>query len=155
MNHLRRSFKYFIQLILIFIVLIGALMLIGMIPKEIGLAFRKGWTSIFYILGLFAVMSAVYPLFGYGKRKVRAKEDPAELWPMVDEAMDARGYFKAAETEDGARIYKLKSTVARVARLWEDRIVVGWELDGFVVEGQMRDLARVVMSISAAADKAS
>ena len=53
MTHLRRSLKYLVQLILIFIVLIGVLMLIGMIPKDIALAFRKGWTSIFYILGSF------------------------------------------------------------------------------------------------------
>lgn len=155
MTYLRRSFKYFIQLILLFIVLIGVLMLIGMIPKDIAQAFRKGWTSVFYILGLFAVMSAIYPLFGYGKRLIRTTGDPAELWPKVDEAMETRGYYKAAEKEDGSRIYKLKSTVARIARLWEDRIVIGRELEGFVVDGQMRDLARVVMSISAAADKAS
>lgn len=155
MTHLRRSFKYFIQLILIFIVLIGVLMLVGMIPKEIGLAFRKGWTSIFYILGLFAVMSAVYPFFGYGKRLVRTTGDPAELWPKVDEAMEGRGYYKADEKEDGSRVYKLKSTVARMARLWEDRIVIERELEGFRIDGQMRDLARVVMSISAAAERAS
>ena len=155
MTYLRRSFKYFIQLILLFIVLIGVLMLIGMIPKDIAQAFRKGWTSIFYILGLFAVMSAIYPLFGYGKRLIRTTGDPAELWPKIDEAMEARGYYKADEKEDGSRVYKLKSTVARMARLWEDRIVIGRELEGFVVDGQMRDLARVVMSISAAAERAS
>lgn len=155
MTYLRRSCKYFIQLILIFIVLIGVLMLVGMIPKEVGLAFRKGWTSIFYILGLFAVMSGVYPLFGYGKRLIRTTGDPAEIWPKVDEAMEGRGYYKAAEKEDGSRVYKLKSTTARMARLWEDRIVIERELEGFVVDGQMRDLARVVMSISAAAERAS
>lgn len=155
MTYLRRSCKYFIQLILIFIVLIGVLMLVGMIPKEVGLAFRKGWTSIFYILGLFAVMSGVYPLFGYGKRLIRTTGDPAEIWPKVDEAMEGRGYYKADEKEDGSRVYKLKSTMARMARLWEDRIVIERALEGFVVDGQMRDLARVVMSISAAAERAS
>lgn len=147
MNHLRRSFKYFIQLTLLFVVLVGILMLIGMVPRDIALAFRKGWTSIFYILGLFAVMAGVYPLFGYGKRLIRSQGDPAELWPAVDEALDGRGYFKAAEKEDGTRIYKLKSGVARAARLWEDRIVVSRELEGFRAEGQMKDLARVAMSI--------
>lgn len=147
MNHLRRSFKYFIQLTLIFIVLVGVLMLIGMVPKDIAMAFRKGWTSIIYILGLFAVMAAVYPLFGYGKRLVRTTGDPAELWPLVEEAMEGRGYHKAAGKEDGTRVYKLNSTVARVARLWEDRIEISRELEGFRAEGPMKDLARVAMSI--------
>lgn len=155
MTYLRRSVKYFIQLTLIFIVLIGVLMLIGMVPKNIAQAFQKGWTSIFYILGLFAVMAGVYPLFGYGKRLVRTTGDPAELWPKIDEAMEVRGYYKAAEKEEGSRVYKLKSPLARAARLWEDRIVIERELEGFRIDGQMRDLSRVVMSISAAADKAS
>ena len=155
MTHLRRSLKYLVQLILIFIVLIGVLMLIGMIPKDIALAFRKGWTSIFYILGLFALMAAVYPFFGYGKRLIRTTGDPAQQWPRIDEAMDGRGYYKAAENEDGSRVYKLKSTVARAARLWEDRIVIERELEGFRINGQMRDLGRVAMSISAAAERAS
>ncbi|MBR4775471.1 MAG: hypothetical protein IK008_05190 [Bacteroidales bacterium] len=147
MIYLRRSVKYFIQLLILFVVLIGVLMLVGMVPKDIAKAFQKGWTSIFYILGLFAVMAAIYPLFGYGKRLIRTTGDPAELWPKVDEALDGRGYYKAAEKEDGSRIYKLKSTVGRAARLWEDRIVVERELEGFKVDGHMRDLARVAMFI--------
>lgn len=147
MNHIRRSVKYFIQLTLLFAVLVAVLMLLGMVPKDIAAAFRKGWTSIFYILGVFAVMAALYPLFGYGKRLIRSQGDPAELWPAVDEALDGRGYYKAAENPDGTRVYKLKSGVARAARLWEDRIVIGRELEGFRAEGAMKDLARVAMSI--------
>ena len=146
MNHLRRSFKYFIQLTLIFIVLVGVLMLIGMVPKDIAMAFRKGWTSIFYILGLFAAMAAVYPLFGYGKRHIRATGDPAGHRAAIDEVMQARGYVPGPQ-EDGTLRYHLASPVNRLARLWEDTITITPVLDGFEAEGLMRDLARVVSSI--------
>ena len=147
MTYLRRAVKYLIQLILIFIVLIGILMLAGMIPADVALAFRKGWESIFFILGIFAVMAAVYPLFGYGKRLIRAEGDPAGHWPAIEEALDGRGYVKAGETEDGARRFHLKNTLARVTRLWEDSITITPQLGGFQAEGLMRDLSRVVMSI--------
>ena len=147
MTYLRRAVKYLIQLCLIFLLLIGILMLAGMIPADVALAFRKGWESVWFILALFAAMSAIYPFFGYGKRNIRAAGDPAEHWAAIDQALEGRGYVKAAETEEGGRRYKLKSGVARAARLWEDSITLTPQLGGFQAEGLVRDLARVVMSI--------
>ena len=71
MTYIRRAVKYLIQLTLIFLLIVGILMLAGMIPQEVSLAFRKGWESVWLILALFAAMAAVYPLFGYGKRTIR------------------------------------------------------------------------------------
>ena len=147
MTYFRRAFKYLIQLTFIFIVLIGILMLAGMIPADVAAAFKKGWESVFFILALFAVMAAIYPFFGYGKRNIRAAGDPAEYWDAIDQAMEGRGYVKASDTEDGGRKYHLKSGIARVARLWEDSITITPQLGGFQAEGLQRDLARVVMSI--------
>ena len=147
MTYLRRAFKYLVQLTIIFILLVGILMLAGMIPKDVALAFRKGWTSIFYILGIFAFMAAVYPLFGYGKRTIRATGEPSEHWKAIDDALNERGYVLSEETEDGSRRYHLKASLNRAARLWEDTITLTPMLGGFQAEGLVRDLARVVMSI--------
>ena len=43
MKYIRRSVKYFIQLTLIFTVLIAILMLSGMVEKDVAAAFRRGW----------------------------------------------------------------------------------------------------------------
>ena len=72
MTYLRRAVKYFIQIGIIFALIIGVLMLSGMVSKDVAIAFRNGWKSVWMILGLFAAMSLVYPYFGYGKRRVRA-----------------------------------------------------------------------------------
>ena len=69
MTHLRRSLKYFIQICLLFGLIIAILMLSGMVSKDISVAFQHGWTSVWWILALFAVMAIVYPSFGYQKRK--------------------------------------------------------------------------------------
>ncbi len=146
MKYLRRALKYLLQISLIFVVIMAVLMLSGMVSKDVTVAFRNGWTSILYILGLFAVMSFAYPFFGYGKRIIRVGGDPAELWPLIDEAMQARGYVPASETEEG-RCYHLSSPLNRAARMWEDCITITPVLGGFQAEGLVRDLSRVVMSI--------
>ena len=147
MTHLRRAAKYFVQITIIFVLIIGILMLSGMVSKDVAVAFRSGWKSVWMILGLFAVMSLAYPFFGYGKRKVHAGGDPATLWEKINEAMQARGYVFCGTTESGGRKYHLSSPVNRVARLWEDTITIESVLGGFETEGLVRDLSRVVMTI--------
>lgn len=147
MTYIRRSLKYFIQLTLIFTVLIAILMLSGMVEKDVAVAFRRGWDSIWIILGVFAAMAALYPLFGYTSREVHVKGEPSELWPGIGEVMTGRGYENAGEAPDGGRRYHLKSRVNRAARLWEDTITITPVLGGFQAEGLARDLARVISSI--------
>jgi hypothetical protein len=147
MTYLRRSLKYFLQITVIFVLIIGALMLTGFVSKDVAVAFQHGWRSIGYIFAIFAVMSLAYPYFGYGKRTVRVQGEPAELWPAIDRALEQRGYVKSAKAADGSREYRLKSGVARAARLWEDSITLQPVLGGFQAEGLVRDLSRVVMSI--------
>ena len=147
MTYLRRAVKYFIQIGIIFALIIGVLMLSGMVSKDVAIAFRNGWKSVWMILGLFAAMSLVYPYFGYGKRRVRATGDPAPLWEKIDRAMEARGYVFCGNTPEGGRKYRLSSPVSRAARMWEDVISVNSVLGGFEIEGLVRDLSRAVMSI--------
>lgn len=147
MTYLRRAVKYFIQLSMIFAAIIAVLMLSGMVSKDVNLAFRSGWNSVYGILAAFAAMGAIYPLFGYGKRQIKAPGEPAEHWGAIEESLEGRGYVKAGEAEDGSRRYHLSNPVNRAARLWEDTITLTPVLGGFQAEGLARDLARVVTSI--------
>lgn len=147
MTYLRRAFKYFVQISLIFALIIGILMLSGMASTDVNTAFRHGWKSLEMIFGAFAAMSLVYPFFGYSKRIIPAKGEPSEYWPAIEEALDFRGYRPAGEAPDGGRRYVLKSGLNRATRLWEDRITLIPVLGGFQAEGLTRDLVRVVMSI--------
>ena len=124
MTYLRRALKYFIQITLIFAVIMAVLMLSGLVSKDIGTAFRNGWKAV-----------------------DEAKGDPAEHWPVIDEVMTNRGYVKAGETPEGGRKYHLYSTMNRAARLWEDSITINPVLGGFQAEGLVRDLVRVLMSL--------
>lgn len=146
MTHLRRSLKYFIQICLLFGLIIAILMLSGMVSKNISVAFQHGWTSVWWILALFAVMAIVYPFFGYQKRKINVNGDPALMRDGIVEALKPRGYVLESE-EDGVLKFHLASPVNRAFRFWEDTITLSPVLGGWQAEGLSRDLVRVVGSI--------
>lgn len=146
MTYLRRALKYFIQITVLVTVILLVLMETGLASKDISVAFKYGWNSVWYILAAFAAMSAVYPLFGYQKRKIDLKGDPSEARDGIVDAMHARGYVLESET-GGVLKFHLLSPVNRIARLWEDTVTLTPVLGGFEAEGLSRDLVRVVSSI--------
>ena len=146
MTHLRRSLKYFIQTCLLLALILAVLMLSGMVSKDISVAFQHGWTSVWWILALFAVMALVYPFFGYQKRKIQVNGDPALARNGIVEALRTRGYVLSSEN-DGELKFHLTAPVNRAARLWEDTITLTPVLGGWQAEGLARDLVRVVSSI--------
>lgn len=146
MTHLRRALKYFIQTCLLLVIILAVLMLSGMVSKDISVAFQHGWTSVWWILALFAVMALVYPFFGYQKRMIHVKGDPALAKDGIAEALRGRGYVLANET-DGILKFHLASPVARAFRMWEDTITLTPVLGGWEAEGLSRDLVRVISSI--------
>lgn len=147
MKYIRRAVKYFIQISVLLVLIMAVLMLSGMVSKDITVAFQQGWKSVGYIALAFAGMSAIYPLFGYGKRVIPTRGEPAETRPLVEEAMSLWGYV--LEKEDGdTLVFRLSSPTARAARLWEDRITLTRVLSGYEIEGLMRDQARVYTTLS-------
>ena len=146
MTYLRRALKYFIQICIIFALIIGVLMLTGLVSKDISGAFIYGWKSVWWIVAIFAVMALAYPFFGYQKRQINVKGDPALAKDGIVEALKGRGYVLEGE-KDGELSFHLSSPVNRAARMWEDRITLTPVLGGFQAEGLSRDLVRVMSAI--------
>ena len=146
MTYLRRALKYFIYITLMLAIILGILMALGMVFTNIDVTFQHGWKSVWWILGLFAAMSFVYPFFGYQKRKILISGDPGEHRDGIVEALRTRGYVQEERT-DGVLSFHLASPFYRAARLWEDRITLTPVLGGWEAEGLTRDLVRVVSSI--------
>ena len=146
MTYIRRAVKYFIQTCLLFILIIGALMLSGLVSKDISGAFIYGWKSIWWIAAIFAVMALAYPFFGYQKRNINVVGDPADYKQGIADALATRGYV-LEDDKDGVLKFHLSSPVSRAFRMWEDRITLTPVLGGYQAEGLTRDLVRVVSSI--------
>ena len=146
MTYLRRAIKYFIQTCLLLAIIIGILMLSGMVSRDITVAFTHGWTSVWWILAIFAVMALVYPFFGYQKRKIHVNGDPALAQNGIVEALKIRGYVLGSDA-DGVLKFHLSSPVNRAFRFWEDTVTLTPILGGWEAEGLSRDLVRVVSSV--------
>ena len=146
MTYIRRALKYFIQTCLLLAIIIGILMLSGMVSRDITVAFTHGWTSVWWILAIFAVMALVYPFFGYQKRKIHVNGDPALAQNGIVEALKIRGYVLGSDA-DGVLKFHLSSPVNRAFRFWEDTVTLTPILGGWEAEGLSRDLVRVVSSI--------
>ena len=146
MTYIRRALKYFIQMTLIVTVIILVLMWAGVVSWDLNVAFQHGMKSVWWILAIFAVISLSYPFFGYQKRKINVKGDPALAKDGLVESMKSRGYVLADET-DGILKFKLSAPLNRAARIWEDTITLSPILGGWEIEGLTRDLVRVIGSI--------
>ena len=146
MTYLRRAIKYFLQTCILLALILAILMLSGMVPKDISVAFTHGWKSVWWILAIFAVMALAYPFFGYQKRTIRVNGDPALARNGIVEALKIRGYVLGSEA-DGVLKFHLSSPVNRAFRFWEDTITLTPVLEGWEAEGLSRDLVRVVSSI--------
>ena len=146
MTYIRRAIKYFIQTCLLLAIIIGILMQSGMVSRDITVAFTHGWTSVWWILAIFAVMALVYPFFGYQKRKIHVNGDPALAQNGIVEALKIRGYVLGSDA-DGVLKFHLSSPVNRAFRFWEDTVTLTPILGGWEAEGLSRDLVRVVSSI--------
>ena len=146
MTYVRRALKYFVQTCLLLAIILAVLMLSGMVSKDISVAFQHGWTSVWWILALFAVMALVYPFFGYQKRMIHVKGDPALMKDGIVEALRGRGYVLGSD-ENGILKFHLTAPLNRAFRFWEDTITLTPTLGGWEAEGLSRDLVRVVSSI--------
>lgn len=146
MTYLRRAVKYFIQICITLGIILGVLMLLGLVSTDVNVAFTQGWKSVWIILGLFAGVSAIYPLFGYSRRRIDVTGEPAEFRPALLKAMERRGY-RLEKEEDRAMTFRLVSPLNRLTRLYEDRITLQPVLGGLEAEGLSRDLARAVSAI--------
>ena len=67
MKYAIRAVKYFVYIVCIVAIVIGALMALGIVESEIDKVFRNGYNSLWQIALMFAALSAFYPLFGYMK----------------------------------------------------------------------------------------
>lgn len=146
MKYLIRSVKYFLYITVVITLILCILVLLKMVSPDINVMFKNGWKSVGLILGMFAAVSAIYPMFGYTKRLATVLGDFAELRNGVVEYMESRGYALETESEE-KMTFRSRSVMNRIFRVWEDRITLEKVLGGFYVEGLSRDITRIVAGL--------
>ena len=121
-------------------------MLIGAVEGNIDSIFQDGTRSIGKILVFFAVVSAVYPMVGFVRRKLDISREWQEIRPEVAEYMSERGYVIESESDE-AVTFRLKGIYARVPKMFEDRITISMNDNGYMMEGLRKDVIRFAMGL--------
>ncbi|MBR5299088.1 MAG: hypothetical protein IKU36_02430 [Bacteroidales bacterium] len=139
MKYLIRSVKYFFYFALLTTAIILALILIGAVEGDINNIFEDGVNSIWKIAVFFVLVAAVYPKFGFVRRKLSTTAD----WETVKST--AKAYFQEkpfkleSETADSVA-FRRRDIISRLTKMGEDRILLSRTDDGFVLEGLRKDV---------------
>ena len=142
MRYIIRSVKYFVQLAVLFLIIVGALVLLHFVEADWNAMFRHGTDSLWQIAVIGAVFSLIYPYFGYGRRSVPVFGSLDENSAGVITFMQSRGYVteKKSETE---LVFHKAFPLTRIMKLGEDRISVTTGVEGLVLEGPSKDIIRL------------
>lgn len=139
MKYVIRSIKYFFYFAFLFGAIIAALVLIGAVDGDINEILEGGYASLWKIAIFFAVVAAVYPKFGFVRRKL----DTSAEWESVKE--EAVSYFEGknfkteSETPDTVS-FRRRNVMERMTKMGEDRITLVRTDEGFFLEGQRKDV---------------
>lgn len=146
MKYLIRAVKYFFSIIVIMEIILCALVLIGAAEADISTMFRNGYDSLWQIALLFAVISAVYPKFGFVAREAMFPGSWEENKEKIKDYMESRNYSLEHE-EEGEMRFRHRGVLNRISRLHEDRITISSQFSGAVIEGLRKDVFRIAAGL--------
>lgn len=147
MKYLIRSLKYIVYVVLIFLVIV--LILYSFSPERAAgggpfAMFKDGAGPSLIIF--FVAVGALYPLLGFGKRKLYLNGDFAKYADIIDSSMAELGY-EQVEKDETHLVYRQTSGAKRANRMWEDAITVNITDNPLVFEGFRKDLARIISTV--------
>lgn len=146
MKYFIRSVKYFFSIIVIMAVILGILVLIGAAEADISTMFRNGYDSLWQIALIFAVISAIYPKFGFAEKEAMFPGSWNENKEKIAVYMESRSYAIEHE-EEGKMTFRHKGVFSRLSRIYEDRIIISSQFAGVSVEGLRKDVFRIAAGL--------
>ena len=142
MKYLIRSLKYFLQLTILLVIFVAAIYFITAKGAPLESLFKNGYNSIWSMLAIVAVLAAVYPRFGYGKRRIRAKGEANEIIPKIETYMNARGYELVSRDAEDNLVFRQASFLGRLSKMFDD-VYFTRALSGYEMEGRLKDIIRL------------
>lgn len=141
-----RAVKYFFYFTIIFIIIIALLLLTGAAEGDISTMFRGGYSALWKIALIFAVISAVYPSVGFMRKDAMVSGSWEETRSGIREYMESRHYILEKE-DTGMMTFRRKDIMSRVTRMYEDRITLSAKLGAVEIEGLRKDVVRIAMGL--------
>ena len=143
MKYIVRALKYFVYISLIVTVIMLILVALKLVSPDVNVMFREGWGSILKIAVMFLAVSAIYPKFGYGKRRIRAKGSTDEILPKIEAHMNDRGYVLVSRDAEDNLVFRQASFISRLFKMFEDKVYFTRALSGYEMEGRLKDIVRL------------
>ena len=141
MKYLIRSVKYFFYFAFLTTLIILALVATGLAEGDINTMFRGGTSAIWKMAIFFILVAAVYPKVGFISRKIQVERNWNEIRNLVIGFMQERQYEPESESKETIT-FRRKGTLNRITRMYEDRITLTLQDDGFEMEGLRKDVFR-------------
>ena len=145
MKYFVRALKYFIYFILLFLVIMLLLVFTGAAEGDIATMFRGGYSALWKIAAIFAVISAIYPSVGFIRKEAMIPGDLDRSGGAINEFMKGRGYVLENETP-GSMSFR-KTGISRLTRMYEDRITLSAKGGTVEIEGMRKDVVRLAMGL--------
>ena len=142
MKYLIRSLKYFLQLTILLVIFMTAIYFITAKGASLESMLKDGYNSLWKMAGIVAIFAAVYPRFGYGKRRIRAKGPAEEIIPKIEAHMNARGYELVSRDAEDNLVFRQATFFGRLFKMF-DKVYFTRALSGYEMEGRLKDVVRL------------
>lgn len=139
-----RAVKYAIYLAVVFVLIVAIFSLTSSNGFDYKNLFRPG--TGYQLITFFVVISLIYPLFGYAKRKVYLNNGFENDREKIMEIFKNSKYSIASETPDFI-VFKHNSPFLRLVRMYEDKITVSKTDNPITLEGLRKDVYRIARAI--------
>lgn len=148
MKYIVRALKYFLNICILLVLILWILSLLHFVDADVNSMFKNGWQSVLLIAGMFLLVAAIYPKFGYTNRATVIPGEYSQIRDGIISYMKEHGY--ELEKEEGENLsFRQQKFLSRASRSWEDRITMTRELPGYYIEGLSRDVTRIVYGLEA------
>jgi hypothetical protein len=146
MKYIIRAIKYFFYFAFFATAIILALVFIGIVEADINAIFEHGYEDLWKIAAFFGIVAAVYPNLAFITRQINIEGEKNTIKEDIKTFMRERRYDLESEDSEGMT-FRVHGIAGKLSKMYEDRITIRWNAEGFTMEGLRKDLLRLAAGL--------
>lgn len=146
MKYIIRAIKYFFYFAFFATAIILALVFIGIVEADINAIFEHGYDDLWKIAVFFGIVAAVYPNLAFITRQITVEGERNTIKEDIRTFMRERRYDLESEDAEGMT-FRVHGIAGKLSKMYEDRITIRWNADGFTMEGLRKDILRLAAGL--------
>lgn len=146
MKYTIRAIKYFFYFAFFATAIILALVFIGIVEADINAIFEHGYDDLWKIALFFGVVAALYPNVAFINRQVTVDGERNTVKEDIKRFLEDRHYDLESEDAEGMT-FRIHGLAGKLSKMYEDRITIRWNSDGFTMEGLRKDILRLATGL--------